>query len=426
MDDNYISHISKLIKNLENLKELSLSNNPVESIDVLGELNKLAILKIEKKSDNKVITHFSHEVPDYFQNIEEIIISGYNLPYIGNEFFENAPKLRVANFSNNQVTILNANTISRNLEVLLLQNNLLRELPISLQYSNHLKEINISFNQFGSLPTPFKYLVKLEVLYAQECQIKEIPTWIVELKNIQILNLRKNEITVIPAYVYDLRKLKVLSLASNKIKSLPLFLCSFNLEQLEITPNPIEWPFSEEEVTQLISTDHKLLMTALKEKLNGEQQLLRSKVILFGAKQSGKKSLIHQLTSTKSWKYSTPPTDILSLINIQSFELTVQSDLMQKQHTSPTKSNSGIMPKFFSNKKKEEESSVSLEFWRFQSEEFAKSVSRLFLSQKSWYIILVSLIDPEMHNSVIYWLTTLKTNLNQKNSKSFYCFNSFG
>lgn len=432
MEQNFIKTIPKEIAHLTRLINVSFKQNPLEYVAPVCNLPQLKFLSVQRALDKKkLVFHFPFTSAASFQSLEDVNMEGYNFPCLDQYFFEHTKNLKTANFSYNKLKYLNEFNCPA-LTSLFLKNNCLLDLPLSLQHSVLLKELNISSNKtLTILPRAIGFLINLEILFAEGCSIVEMPFWLADLQQLRHLDLSGNDVAVIAASLSECKRLQYLNLSNNKITSLPFFLSSLSkLVKLDVRDNNITWPLPREELTALMTRDKggtKDILKALKEKLDGEEMLLRSNIVLYGHDKAGKKAFLQTFTQSKLWK-KTGSRDVKALVLMEQYEVLVLPQLEEinaKTGLTPTNpkkrdtmlfKNSEFLQKFtFEKKQREEKVMVSLS--RFSDEKFSKSAHQFFMAAKAWHFVTASLMEPNYDDKLEYWLRILKTNLKGRTQK---------
>ncbi|KAL3824884.1 hypothetical protein ACJIZ3_020913 [Penstemon smallii] len=187
------------ISGLENLEELNLSANLLESLpDSIGLLFKLKILDVSR---NKLSA-----LPDSISHCRALV---------------------EMDASFNKLTYLPTN--------------------IGFELVN-LKRLSIHLNKIRSLPTSIGEMKSLTLLDVHFNELHGLPPSIGKLTNLEILNLSSNfsDMTELPETISDLTNLKELDLSNNQIHALPdTFGRVVNLTKLDVDQNPLAVPPKE-------------------------------------------------------------------------------------------------------------------------------------------------------------------------------------
>jgi Leucine-rich repeat (LRR) protein len=213
LSHNELKFLPDSIGNLNNLKELYIYNNQLESLpDLIVSLVNLETLNL---SDNKL-----KSLPNSIRNLNNL--KGL---YIYNNQLESLP-----DWISSLV----------NLENLYLDNNNLAELPASILNLINLSTLNISNNKLKLLPDSIGNLVNLEELDISKNQFIFLPHSVGNLVKLKILNLSNNRLASIPVSIENLLNLQKLNLSDNRLKLIPEKIVNSScLEELELHNNPL-------------------------------------------------------------------------------------------------------------------------------------------------------------------------------------------
>ena len=185
-----ISSIPPMIKQLQSLVSLDLSNNILDSLpNEIGDLPKLIVLKLGNNRLKNLPPNFSQ-----LQNLEELDLY--------DNYFEQFPdilyqcrKLKKLTITHPVIGIPNAND------------------------ATHI--ITIKQKGLISLSSRIKELRELQLLDLSDNCITEFPSEFGSLQNLETLNLANNNFNKFPTEILSLKKLENLNLGGNKIDSLP-------------------------------------------------------------------------------------------------------------------------------------------------------------------------------------------------------------
>ncbi|MCP4147087.1 MAG: GTP-binding protein [bacterium] len=237
----------------------------------------------------------------------------------------------------------------------------------------HLTALNLNLNQLSDFSF-LKELPELTHLYLALNQITDISP-LMELKNLEHLYLFDNQIEDISA-LKGLNKLKRVDLRNNKIKRLPPEISEFNIEikwekgysgGIFLDGNPIENPPQE------VVKKGKEAIKSYFRSLEGESRTLTDmKIILLGGGGVGKTSLVRQLMG-EDYNENEPRTHG---ININHLDLRLEHDV------------------------------VKIRLWDFGGLETMHDAHQLFLSKRSFYIVV---IDAGVNEKSEYWFKYIES-----------------
>ncbi|KAF3906104.1 hypothetical protein ABW21_db0209075 [Orbilia brochopaga] len=234
---NYLSHIPLLVSNLVNLVELDLSFNKITEIpEEIGSLKALERLIL---SHNKIAGDlpagmagltFLKELDIRYNNIQsmdilgeldrlETLFAGHNEISSFSCGFERlrtlhlnsskvtafsihriTPTLTCLILSDNQITVLADNFCDMlpNMERLILDKNKINALPPQIGKLKRLTELRCASNHLTTLPTEIGQLIELREFDLHDNDIGKLPAEIWLMANLSILNLSSNVLTVFP------------------------------------------------------------------------------------------------------------------------------------------------------------------------------------------------------------------------------------
>lgn len=192
-------------------------------------------------------------------------------------------------------------------------------LPEWLPEMKELQTLNLTYNHLISLPKSIGRLKKLKLLFLGWNQLKTLPEELGELKKLENLALHRNQFNSVPEVLRELRKLKRVSLESNNLITLPNWLFELptftsldarpNLEEdwqdkmIMLGDNPIESP-----PLSVLAQGMEATRTWFREsKKQNSKRLLEAKIVIVGAGESGKTTLINKL---KDENYPVPDKNI--------------------------------------------------------------------------------------------------------------------
>jgi internalin A len=338
------------------------------------------------------------------ERLREIRASLRSLDLSGNELqvSENFPELLVSlehlerlNLSNNRIEELSEDIRHlKKLKYLSLQNNYLTSLPDQIRSLESLTSLNISHNKFTVFPTAIKDLEYLEQLFFGKNFLEDIPEFIGQLSRLGVLDVSGNQITRLPKAIDALSELEKLNLSHNNLTNLPDDISSLhNLTELNLSANNISvLPTVMRDMQKLQRLDISGNLFFIPEDLKSPQEifeyhfatqkkrLLECKIVVIGEENSGKTSLIRQLTGIQSEAedLDAPGIVVTSLKAIVSI--------------------SG-----------EQQSIVTLNFWDFGHEEIIHASNQFFFTRRGIYLLVIdSTVLPDRRR-VDYWMRIIQS-----------------
>lgn len=181
MNNNKLTDISKLLRNMTSLFYADLSNNEIQDLSTVS-FSKLPNLKVLHLSHNKIKTFNNPEINtlkiltdltlssnqittinlSYFRDLVLVDLSNNSLSYINITFFENLDNLQALDLSNNDITDIAPGTFQnvRILKLLNLSNNKLSKIRYgTFKGLNKTEVLDLSYNK----------LVDIDVHILHEC-----------------------------------------------------------------------------------------------------------------------------------------------------------------------------------------------------------------------------------------------------------------
>ncbi|NEP17061.1 MAG: GTP-binding protein [Leptolyngbya sp. SIO4C1] len=418
---NELSSLPPELAALENLKELSLSGNPLRHLPaVIFELKFLTILdltaiKVVKIPEcvsqltNLTCIEFSSnyisEIPEYISQLKNLVTFTLYSNYISEipECISQLKNLSILGIDSNQIKEI-PKYIGQltNLTELWLYSNQISEIPECIGQLKNLTTLGLASNQISEIPKCIGQLKNLTTLWLAGNQISEIPECIGQLKKLTTLWLYKNQISEIPECIGQLKKLITLGLASNKISEIPEHLSQLTqLEKLDFKNNKInnfpEWLkylpclkmldlrrnplpiFFEVLGPSDLNQDPGVIENIFNyfHQLNSGtvRPLNEAKLLLVGQGSVGKTSLIQRLLDDR-FNPNQSQTDGL---NVREWTVHVNSK------------------------------DVRLNVWDFGGQEIYHATHQFFLTKRSLYLLVCNCRTSEDENRLEYWLKLIQS-----------------
>lgn len=210
--ENELEHLPREIRHLTSLEELDLDSTELETLPM--EINKLIHLKKLLISNNK-FTQFPSQIGQ----------------------FKELYKLDV---SHNTLANLQGIGGLSNLIILDVSHNHLQRLPEEIGNLTKLAELDLSDNQLTRLHSSMRNLTDIVSLELSNNGIRIFPEVIANFISLRILNLSENRLERLPDIIGVLRNLEELSLDGNSLRALPGSIgeCVY-LRQLYLSSNPL-------------------------------------------------------------------------------------------------------------------------------------------------------------------------------------------
>lgn len=246
------------LNNLRNLKHLDLSANRLTSLQGVGLLSSLEVLKVAENHLDNVPVEIGHLTKLKELNLDstqlEVLPSEINTLshleklFISNNKFTRFPsqiglfkKLYKLDISHNKLESLEGIGGLSSLTLLNISYNKLRSLSEEIGNLTQLLELDISYNKLTQLHPSMGSLKCLRSLEASNNGIRIFPEVITGLIRLEILNLNENRLERLSQGIGLLKNLEELVLNNNYLGELPSSLGDcVNLRSLHLSGNPFE------------------------------------------------------------------------------------------------------------------------------------------------------------------------------------------
>ena len=344
--ENKIKTLPKEIANLKKLKRLIISDNKLTSLpSSIGELTNLNYLEL---FNNNII----------------------NLP---NEIGK-LKNLKLLNLSHNKLEELPEEiTNLKSLATLYLDSNQLKYLPKSINRLKHLELLGLDHNNLEEVPNSIRELKSISILYLNDNQFSSFPNAITELSSLSALEIGNNKIKKIPKEIKKLKKLKSFDLSSNQIRELPEEIAYLkNLNKIHLSNKLLVSPptlIAEKGINAIREYFKEIIAT-------GVDYIYEAKLLVLGEPGAGKTSLTCKLKDSNA---DLPKeSETTRGIDIEDWEI-----------------------KLLKNKKV-----ADIHIWDFGTQSIYKATHRFFLTQRSFYIVVVDARKEVADFN--YWMHTIE------------------
>jgi internalin A len=400
-----ISKISNKIKNLKNLKELTICNAEFTRFPLeLIEMDSLTNLIIESPKLTELPTELSKwEKLGYLNlrncsHLNQIIGLPPKLHYIylqGDSFTDFPTKVFELNALTKIVTrcfklknipeeLFNLN----DLRALFIGNSTLTSLPREILKLKNLMQLWLDDNLFLEFPEIITQIAGLEELNLSRNLLTKISPNITRLKNLWYLNLGQNCFTEIPDKIFELSNLKELNFGNfypsqlesqkNIIRTISSKILNLkNLTELELYLNPVE-NVPNEILEKGIESIKNFILSKLE--ADNEEFLYEAKMVIVGRGDVGKTVLTNKLTDPR---YSLSESKSTKGINILKNPFEFKMD--------------GLL----------NTNSFRFNIWDFGGQEKYDATHQLFITRRSIYLFLTEARDESNYQDVYYWLNTI-------------------
>lgn len=271
-----------------------------------------------------------------------------------------------------------------NLQYLDLDGTLISSLPESIGNLSSLQYLYLCYTNISSLTDNIGNLSSLKYLDLSHTNISSLPESIGSLLNLQDLDLRSTKISALPETIGDLSALRNLYLQGLTLVELPESLLKLNLEyrnknygysdksgiyieDLKLLNQPIE-TFSQSR--DVIIEYYKSSMST--------SPINKCKVVFLGDGGAGKSLIIDRLMKDgkKSPKFK---GDATPGIKITSKKYQIDGD------------------------------EIELHFWDFGGQAIMHSMHRLFLTNRTLYVVVTNARDDKANEQAWYWIRNIKS-----------------
>ena len=368
------------IGNLTNLQNLSLWSTQISSLPgTIGNLTNLRSLDLS-------YTQIS-SLPETIGNLTSL--QNINL---WNTQIKTLPK-SIGNMTNlYQLKLMETkteflpDTIGNltGLQYLDLSNTPINSLPITIGNLKSLYFLDLSNTLISYLPETIGKLENLLILNLNNTQISSLPKTIGNLKKLETLDLSSSQIRELPEEIEGLREIKYLGLSNLTMLELPHSILSLNLE--------FEDHYSRHEIASGIYIHNLRLINQPREVFSQSRDLIieyfrtnkqsapinECKVVFLGDGGAGKSLMIDRL--------------------------------MHDGDISPDFNGESTPGICISSKKYQVEGEeFELHFWDFGGQAIMHSMHRLFLTNRTLYVIVANARDNKANDQAWYWIRNIKS-----------------
>jgi internalin A len=371
LSSNQLTTLPKEIGELKNLTWLDLGGNQLTELPKeIGELKSLTRLDL---SSNQ-LTELPKEIGE-LKNLTWLDLGGNQLTELPKEIGE-LKNLTLLDLRENQLTELPKEIAQfKSLTMFFLSNNQLATFPKEIGEFKSLTDLYLSENQLTELTKEIGELKSLTTLYLRKNQLATLPKEIGELKSLTRLYLSGNQLTELPKEIGELKNLTWLDLGGNQLATFPKEIAELkNLTQLDLRGNPV--PILPD-VLERINEPATIINSYLSVIGGQTRPLNEAKVLVVGEAKVGKTSLMKVLVNGQ--QAFNPQESQTHEINIQNWNVTADGE------------------------------AIKLNLWDFGGQEIYHSTHRVFLTERSLYILVLNCRDSEEQNRLEYWLKIIQS-----------------
>lgn len=377
---SHLELLPECIGSLKNLRNLDLSNTLISKLpESIGSLSYLRKLNLSHT--------FISELPDSMSGMHSL-----RHLKLGNTKIDRMPE-GMGQLNNLQTLDLDTTHISElpeyicrmyRLRELDLRLTNLSRLPASIGDLGDLEKLDLSKTRLEELPASIKSLKRLKSLDLSGTMVTRLSAGIAELPNLQSLILSRTQITELPGAIGKLPELKILALEELTLTDLPESLLGLNLpfirDKYFYTPVP------------------GIYINGLKLKNQPVEIFSQSREFIIGYYQSNKQS--SPINECK----------IVFLGDGGAGKTLIVDRLMNDGDLSPDfngETTPGICIR--SRKYQIMDEEVELHFWDFGGQAIMHSMHRLFLTNRTLYVVVANARDNKANEQAWYWIRNIKS-----------------
>ena len=400
-----ISRLKKIpagIENLNSLTELNLSFTMIrelpESIDKLTSLEWLYLNGTQLRELPKGVDKMANLVGLYLNNtpLKELPESIKNLEKLSFLYLRNTLLSKLPDSIGYLTCLRHIDLSSTHLD----------ELPESIGRLTRLKWLSLNNTRLSKLPESMGDLIELRGLYLRNTPLSELPDTVGNLKSLLYLDLSQTYLRNLPENIADLSNLKNLDLSSSHLRELPESIGelsgikTLSLENLTMSELPesllnLKHNFTnnkykswddypgiytrglklENQPIEIFSKSRELIIEYYKTS-KIKKPINECKVVFLGDGGAGKSLMINRLThdgeiSNDFNGESTPG------ISISSQKYGIGDD------------------------------EIELHFWDFGGQAILHSMHRLFLTNRTLYVVVTNARDNKANEQAWYWIRNI-------------------
>ncbi len=404
LSNTRISEIPLYIGNLKNLEELDLSITKINKLPAsIGRLTKLQSLNLSNTKINgfpagvEMLPNLHNLDLSYTRingltsrigkmtRLERLYLNNTNINGLTYRI-EKLTSLRSLDLSHSKINNL-PDSIGRlaSLQNLELSNTKISGLPQSIGKLTNLQRLGLAYTNISGLPANIGKLTNLQSLNLSNTKINELPASIGKLTSLQEINLSNTKIRTLPESIGELTNLKRLILEECFLDELPESLLALKLEfrgvkykfrahqsgiyiwNLYLKNQPIE----------IFSQSYDLIVEYYKS-IKVSKPINECKVVFLGDGGVGKSLIIHRLINDGiiSGDFNGESTPGIC---ISSKKYTIENE------------------------------DVELHFWDFGGQAIMHSMHRLFLTNRTLYVVVVNARDNKANEQAWYWIRNIKS-----------------
>ena len=285
----------------------------------------------------------------------------------------------------------------------------MRKLPDSIGNLTSLQSLNLSGTQISTIPG-IGNLTSLQSLDLSGTQVSELPDSIVNLTSLQSLDLSFTQVRKLPDSIGDLTSLQSLDLRSTQLRELPERIGKLSklriivLEELALSELPesllnlnIEY---KDKAYDILSDEPGIYIHGLELKNQPIEIFHQSRELIFGYYESLKSKSTSPINECKIVFLGDGGAGKSLIIDRLMHDGSISDDF-------DGESTPGIC--ISSKKYTIENEEIELHFWDFGGQAIMHSMHRLFLTNRTLYVVVTNARDNKANEQAWYWIRNIKS-----------------
>lgn len=380
---------------------LDISSTNIEKLpEWIYDLDALEVLNVH----DTYITHIDSRI-GCLKNLKKLDISGTQIKELPKdirklnnlmEFYAYDMELTESDFNK---------ICPDNLVRLDISNTKIHQIPINILKMKKLKLLNVSKTEIEKLPDEIEKLIALEMLNISRTKIRTLPVQIGNLKNLQTINASTSRLETLPIEVCDAINLRKIVIDYTRVTSLPdkfnnlnqlqlLNLSGLSLDYIpqSLVDSSLKFIWSDKRyVKNGIVMSNTVLSKMPLSILLQNRELLRDyyksektafnegKIILLGNGDVGKSYIVDRFINN--------------------------GEQLEKSHE-PSVTQGVSIKRWEFNDSKE---NIKINIWDFGGQEIIHSLHRMFLTERTLYLIVLNARYDSLHLEAEKWLKTVES-----------------
>ena len=262
-----------------------------------------------------------------------------------------------------------------------------RELPDSIVNLTSLVSLDLSHTQVRELPDSIWDLTSLVSLDLSFTQVRELPDSIVNLTSLQSLDLSHTQVSKLPERIGKLSKLRIIVLEELALSELPESLLNLNIEY-------------KDKAYDILSDEPGIYIHGLELKNQPIEIFHQSRELIFGYYESLKSKSTSPINECKIVFLGDGGAGKSLIIDRLMHDGSISDDF-------DGESTPGIC--ISSKKYPIGNEEIELHFWDFGGQAIMHSMHRLFLTNRTLYVVVTNARDNKANEQAWYWIRNIKS-----------------